>query len=277
MIYSRMSLSLYKINKRNHFVTLFCFTLHLTMSISFDFSGKKALVTGAGRGIGREIVKQLIAAKASVVALDKVTSSLESLKKEYPNLRIICVDLANWEATSKALDGIDDIDFLINNAAHAECLPIGKIDEGTFDRQFDVNVKAIINVTQKLAEGMKRRRYGSIVNMSSIAGVYGLPDHLIYAGTKAALDGMTRVMACELGPHMIRVNSLNPTVTWTDMAWIGWPDKEKQRGMMSKIPMNRFAEVGEVAQTTLFLLSDASSLINGVTLLMDGGAGNTCL
>lgn len=245
------------------------------MSISFDFSGKKALVTGAAKGIGLEIVKQLVAAKASVVALDKLAEGLESLQKEHPSVRTICVDLADWEATAKALDGLDDIDFLINNAAYAECLPIGQIDEGTYDRQFDVNVKAIVNVTQKIAAGMKRRRYGSIVNMSSIAGVYGIADHLIYAGTKGALDAMTRVMAVELGPHQVRVNSLNPTVTWTEMAWVGWPDKEKQRRMMSKIPMDRFAEVGEVAQTTLFLLSDASALISAVTLLMDGAAGGT--
>lgn len=233
-------------------------------------------MTGAGRGIGREIVKQLLAAKALVVGVDKLTANLESLKEEYPSVQTICVDLTDWDATSKALDGIDDIDFLINSAGYVECLPLGKIDEGTYNRQFDVNVKAIVNVTQKLVEGMKQRRYGSIVNISSIASVRGLSDHVIYAGTKAAVDGMTRVMACELGPYQVRVNTINPTVTWTEMALAAWPSKEKQHGMMSKIPMNRFAEVIEVANTTLFLLSEGSALINGVSLLIDGGAGSTC-
>lgn len=132
-----------------------------------------------------------------------------------------------------------------------------------------------VNVTRIVVEGMKKRKYGSIVNNSSIAALFGLVDHLAYGASKGALDTITKVLAAELGPFNIRVNSVNPTVTWTEMAMAGWSDEAKRTRMMDKIPLQRFAEPKEVAQAIVFLLSDKASMLSGVILPIDGGQTNT--
>jgi NAD(P)-dependent dehydrogenase (short-subunit alcohol dehydrogenase family) len=127
-------------------------------------------------------------------------------------------------------------------------------------------------VAQECARDMIRRRHkGAIVNVSSGASKRGLPDHTAYCASKGALDALTRAMAVELGPHGIRVNAVNPTVTLTPMAVKAWSDPEKSAGMLNRIPLGRFVQPEEVADTILFLLSDRSSMVNGVTLMVDGG------
>ena len=116
-----------------------------------------------------------------------------------------------------------------------------------------------------------RKSGGAIVNLSSQAGLAALKDHLVYGAAKAAVDGLTRNMALEYGPHNIRTNSVNPTVTWTDMAKVGWSDPAVAADMVSKIPLGRFAEPPEVVDAIMFLLSDKSSMVNGITLPIDGG------
>ncbi|KAK9499223.1 hypothetical protein O3M35_002301 [Rhynocoris fuscipes] len=112
---------------------------------------------------------------------------------------------------------------------------------------------------------------GSIVNISSQASKVALRDHVVYCATKAAIDAMTRVMALELGEYGIRVNTVNPTVVMTNMGRIGWSDPNKAKPLLDRIPLHRFAEVEEVVNTILFLLSDEASFINAVTLPIDGG------
>ncbi len=135
-----------------------------------------------------------------------------------------------------------------------------------------MNVKAVINITQILALRMKNKgKGGSIVNVSSIAGIIGFKDHLVYGATKAALDLMTKIMALELGPFNIRVNSVNPTVTWTDMASVGWSDPIVREKMIEKHPLRRFAKPEDVVNTIVYLLSDKSNMINGTLLPIDAG------
>lgn len=133
-------------------------------------------------------------------------------------------------------------------------------------------MKAIINITQIVAQGMiDRKSGGAIVNMSSQAGLAALADHLVYSAAKGAVDAITRVLALEYGPYGIRTNSVNPTVTWTDMAKVGWSDPKVASDMISKIPLGRFAQPSEVVDAIMYLLSDRSSMINGITLPIDGG------
>lgn len=137
---------------------------------------------------------------------------------------------------------------------------------------FNVNVKAAINITQIIATGMKNRGSGgSIVNVSSVAGIMGLEDHTVYGATKASLDIMTKIWALELGPFNIRVNSVNPTVTWTDMASVGWSDPIVREKMIEKHPLRRFAKPEDVVNTIVYLLSDKSNMINGTLLPIDAG------
>ncbi|XP_038590904.1 L-xylulose reductase isoform X1 [Micropterus salmoides] len=184
----------------------------------------------------------------------------------------VCVDLADWGATEAALQEVGPIDLLVNNAACANLQPFLEVTADQFDQSFNVNVKAVLHVSQIVARGMKARGSGgSIVNVSSQASQCALRDHAVYCATKGALDMLTKVMALELGPHQIRVNSVNPTVVMTEMGRLGWSDPIKAKTMISRIPLGRFAEVDDVVNSILFLLSDKSSMTNGVTLAVDGG------
>nr|CAB3236569.1 L-xylulose reductase-like [Phallusia mammillata] len=240
------------------------------MNIRFD--GKRALVTGAGKGIGRDVVKKLVECGAETIALSRTQSDLDSLKQECPSIIPVLCDLADSESISTALKDCGPIDLLVNNAAIAICESFFDANTADFDKTFDINVKATIVVSQIVAKGMiERKAGGSIVNVSSQASLRGLKNHLIYAASKAAVDSVTRTMSLELGPHNIRTNAVNPTVTNTAMAKVGWSDPVKVKAMTSLIPLGRFAEVSEVVSVILFLLSDFSSMVSGSCVPIDGG------
>ncbi|XP_047464795.1 L-xylulose reductase [Mugil cephalus] len=240
--------------------------------MEISFAGKQALVTGAGKGIGKATALALARCGAKVTAVTRTQADLNSLTEECPSITPVCVDLADWGATEAALQNIGPIDLLVNNAACANLQPFLEVTPDQFDRAFSVNVKAVLHVSQIVARGMKARGSGgSIVNVSSQASQCALRDHAVYCATKGALDMLTKVMALELGPHKIRVNSVNPTVVMTEMGRIGWSDPKKAKTMISRIPLGHFAEVEDVVNSILFLLSDKSNMTNGVTLPVDGG------
>ncbi|XP_077504250.1 L-xylulose reductase-like isoform X1 [Amblyomma americanum] len=237
-----------------------------------SFGGKRAVVTGASQGIGRVIARELAKRGATVIAVARSADKLEQLQKEVPNIVPLPVDLADWNATEAALSNVGPVDLLVNNAAVAILEPVGEIRPESIDMCFTTNVKAVINVSQICTKSMKERGVaGAIVNISSQAGIVALADHAVYCATKAALDQLTRVMALELGPYKIRVNSVNPTVTNTPMSLVGWSDPVKASAMQSKIPLGRFAEPEEVCDAVLYLLSERSSMITGTVLPIDGG------
>ncbi|KAM4691715.1 L-xylulose reductase [Rhinophrynus dorsalis] len=240
--------------------------------MEISFKGRRALVTGAGKGIGRETVKALRAAGAEVIALSRTPGDLESLASECPGVKTVCVDLADWSATEAAVSGIGPVDLLVNNAGVALLQPLLEVTEDAFDRSFAVNVKAALLVSKIVARQMIERGVpGAIVNVSSQVSQRALQDHSVYCATKGALDMLTKTMALELGPKKIRVNSVNPTVVMTDMGRLYWSDPEKAEGMLTRIPLGRFAEVGDVVNSILFLLSEKSAMINGSCLPVDGG------
>ncbi|XP_018303536.1 L-xylulose reductase [Mycetomoellerius zeteki] len=236
------------------------------------FEGKRILVTGAGQGIGKEIALRLSKYKGQVFALSRTKENLNSLVAIDPKIQPICVDLRDWDATRKAVQSILPIDLLVNNAAVARLSPFLDATPKEFDLIFDVNVKAVFNVSQIIVENMIERKHGgSIVNVSSQAAQAALKDHTVYCMSKAALDMLTKTMALEVGPHNIRVNSVGPTVVMTEMGKLGWSDPQKAQSMINKIPLGRFADVDEVVDPVIYLLSDRSSMINGACLPIDGG------
>ncbi|KAK6637459.1 hypothetical protein RUM44_007876 [Polyplax serrata] len=237
-----------------------------------SFTDKAVLVTGAGRGIGRDIAKKLAECGARVYALSKTKSHLDSLAEEHANITTICVDLTDWNETRNVLQQLPVVHGLVNNAGVAILSSFLDATPEEFDIIFNTNVKSIINVSQVVAKKMLEENVkGSIVNISSQASMAALKNHALYCGTKGALDSITRVMALELGPHNIRVNCVNPTVVMTEMGRLGWSDPQKSQEMLSKIPLGRFAEVEDVVNAVFFLLSDKSSMCNGVMLPIDGG------
>ncbi|XP_043483853.1 L-xylulose reductase [Leptopilina heterotoma] len=240
--------------------------------MNINFEGKRILVTGAGQGIGKELSKRLSNCKATVIALSKTQKHLDNLKAENPKIETICADLKDWNATRRIVQSVLPIDLLVNNAGVALLKPFLEATSEDFDLTFDVNVKAVMNISQIVAKDLIQRKMpGSIVNLSSQASEAALKNHTVYCASKGALQMLTRNMALELGPHKIRVNSVNPTVVLTEMGRLGWSNPEKAQEMLHKIPLGRFAEVDEVVDAVVFLLSDFSSMINGIALPVDGG------
>ncbi|KAK3889388.1 hypothetical protein Pcinc_006601 [Petrolisthes cinctipes] len=236
------------------------------------FSGRRALVTGAGAGIGRGVALKLAQMGAEVFALSKTEANLSSLKEECPRITTIITDVTNWEATREAVKKITPIHMLVNNAGTNIILPFLDATPESFDLMFNLNVKAVMNVSQIVASDLITRQLkGSIVSISSQAGQRAIKDRTVYCSTKGALDMMTKVMALELGPKGIRVNNVSPTVVLTKMGREGYSDPSRANSMLARIPQGRFAEVEEVVNAVVYLLSDESDMVNGHMLPVDGG------
>ncbi|OPL32861.1 hypothetical protein AM593_05034, partial [Mytilus galloprovincialis] len=263
------------------------------MEVKLD--GKRALVTGAGKGFGREIAKRIAECGAETFALSRTQEDLDSLKSEVPNINIINVDLQDWDKTREEVRKVGHIDLLVNNAGVICRIPFIDTPKEEIDRLYDVNVKAVFNVSQAcpfawfeyyldsilfLFEVIAKRmiekgKGGSIVNISSIASRTVLPGASAYCSTKGAVDNITRCMALELGPHnygvfSIRVNSVNPTFVITNMTK---GQEHTVSSILERTPMGRFPEIKDVVNAVVFLLSDESGMISGESLRVDGGVG----
>ena len=242
-----------------------------------QFVGKRALVTGAGKGIGRAIAIALMKGGADTYAISRTQADLDSLEKEVPGIHTICIDISDWNLTKAAVEEIlqdGAIDLLVNNAGVRSLRPVGSIEEEDAMKTVQINLLAAINIAQEVAKGLKAAgKGGSVVNMSSISGLCADPikGMCVYAATKGGLDAATRVMAMELGPHKIRVNSINPTIVWTDLIKNAYPDPTALQPFLTKTPLGKFAELEDIVHATLFLLSDKANMITGVTLPVDGG------
>lgn len=236
----------------------------------FDFSGQRVLVTGASSGIGWEVAQQLLSAGAGVYAMGRDAAALDTLAGQ--GCEVLRVDVADQVQLASILAELPVMHGLVNCAGISILEAATEVSASAFDQVMTVNVRAAAMVAASVAkamigEGVK----GSIVNVSSQASLVALDDHLSYCASKGAMDAMTRVQCGEWGKYGIRVNSVNPTVTLTPMAQMAWSEPSKRDPALAAIPLGRFAETSEVAAPILFLLSDAASMISGVSLPIDGG------
>ncbi|CAI4222638.1 unnamed protein product [Auanema sp. JU1783] len=242
------------------------------MSLSFDFSNKKILVTGASQGIGRELVVELTKRGATVFALGRNEKALEELSRLCGAVPIVCDVTDSEDAIRRCLEPYQPFGYLVNNAGIAILEPFGEISPESFTRTLDVNVKGPLLISQVVSNEMiKHKIQGVIVNVSSQASVKPLDSHTSYCASKAALDMLTMCMARELGPKGIRVNSVNPTVVMTEMGRKNWSDMSKAKTLLDRMPVQRFAEVEDVVNSIMFLLSSGSSMTTGSILPVDGG------
>lgn len=236
-----------------------------------EFAGRRALVTGAGKGIGRELVEALVGRGAEVVALSRTQADLDSLQAETGYMTIEA-DLEQTERAAELVRSVLPVHMLVNNAGISVLSPALETTEDAFFRAVRVNAWAALRIAQVIAGDLvSRGAPGAIVNVSSVAASVGLADHAAYCASKAGLDAITRVLAVELGPHGIRTNSVNPTVTLTPMAEMAWSDPAKAGPMQARIPLRRFVRPREVADAVCFLLGDGAAMINGTCLDVDGG------
>ena len=236
-----------------------------------SFVGRRALVTGAGKGIGRETVRQLAAAGATVIALTRTASDLDQLRRE-TGCETLVVDIEDLDAAAAAAAGALPIDLLINNAGITALQSALETDMATMRTVLAVNTMAPLRLAQIVARDLiARGKPGAIVNVSSVASTVAFADHAAYCASKGGLDALTRVLALELGPHGIRVNAISPTVTLTPMGELAWSDPQKSAPMLKRIALGRFATPADIAEVILYLLGDNANMINGVVLPVDGG------
>jgi L-xylulose reductase len=236
-----------------------------------DFNGRPILVTGAAGGIGGATVRQLVASGADVVAAGRDDESLEAIGRE-TGVRTLAFDLESEDMVADALDGLD-VYGVVNCAGFGgEIATPMDTDIAVFDKVISINTRGALLVTKYTSRSMIRlERGGSIVNVSSQAGLVALSGHISYGSSKAALDNITRVSALELGRYGIRVNSVNPTVVMTPMSAWYWGRPDIEGPFLEAMPLGRWATEDEIAAPIVFLLGDGASMISGVSLPIDGG------
>lgn len=254
----------------------------MTASATFDLSGKTAIVTGASRGLGQEYAVRLAESGANVACVDvascaETAAAVEKAGGEALDLKVDVTNLADVEGMAKEVAGKwGRIDVLVNNAALYANLtggPFETLDEKEWDACMDVNVKGVWNCCKAVVPAMKDQKGGSIINISSLAAVYGLPFSLHYTVSKAAVIGITRGLARELGRHWIRVNTVAPTAVMTEatMTFFGEKKERAAEVIRESQALKRNLETEDLAGTILYLASDASKFVTGQTLMVDGG------
>jgi NAD(P)-dependent dehydrogenase (short-subunit alcohol dehydrogenase family) len=248
----------------------------LPVTPSFRLDGRRALVTGAGRGIGRAAAAALAAAGAHVTLAARTAAEIERLAVEIADsggaARALTLDVLDVEAAHAAIAGNGPFDILINNAGTNRPMPFVDVSEDDYDAVMGLNMRAAFFVAQAVAAGMIQAGCGgSIVNMSSQMGHVGGSGRSLYCASKFAIEGLTKVMALELAPHGIRVNSLCPTFIETPMTAPFLVDKAFRRHVQDKIKLGRLGKVEDLMGPIVFLASEASSLMTGSALLVDGG------
>jgi NAD(P)-dependent dehydrogenase (short-subunit alcohol dehydrogenase family) len=243
--------------------------------------GKRALITGATKGIGADIARAFASAGASLVLSgrdgDELAAAQSSLADEFGGqVSVAAVDLGRpdgpEELARRACDAYGGLDILVNNAGISHPQPVVDTDPALFDATIAVNLRAPALLAAAVGAAMiAAGRGGSIVTVASAAALAPLPDHYAYCASKAGLLMATKVMAREFGPYGIRANSVCPTVVLTEMGQRVWGEEAKAAPMIARIPLGRFAIPQEVSDTVVWLASDAASIINGVDIPVDGG------
>jgi NAD(P)-dependent dehydrogenase (short-subunit alcohol dehydrogenase family) len=242
--------------------------------MSFDsltLSGKKILITGAGKGIGRHCALACSALDAEVIAVSRTESDLQSLFEESDHRITPWVnDVMSTELLRRIRD-LDQLDGLINNAGTNRVGAMVDLDDEDIDAVIDLNVRAAFRVAQASILPMKNSGGGAVVNMSSQMGHVGSPERTLYCMSKHAIEGLTRAMAVELATDGIRVNSVAPTFVLTSLTAPMFDDQAFSDFVMDMIPMRKLATEEEVANACVYLLSDLSGSTTGTCLKVDGG------
>ena len=242
---------------------------------SMRVDGQIALVTGAGRGIGKACAVALAEAGADLVLMSRTDSELDEVAMRIEAIgrsaqKIVC-DVSDASAVSHAIAQIDRLDILINNAGILRASSLNDLSAEDLDDMLRINCRGTVLVAQAAAKIMTQQRSGVIVNMSSTFGVNGRANNSVYSATKHFVEGFTKSTAVELAPLGIRVVAVGPTAIETPLTHDRLNDPAIGGDLLARIPMGRFGQVEDVVGAVVFLSSPAAALISGTTLMVDGG------
>ena len=247
---------------------------------AFRLDGRTALVSGAGRGLGRSAAIALAEAGADLVLVSRTRGDLDEVaakvKSAGVKTKIAVFDVTDTAALQAAFAELDGIDIVVNNAGGNIPEPFVDVTEEHLDRILNLNVRSMFLVAQAAVKKMlehpeRKARGGSIVNMSSQMGHVGAPNRTVYCMTKHAVEGLTKAMAAELAPHNIRVNSIAPTFVETPLTATFFAKPEFKKWVLDRIPLGRLGHLDEIANAIVFLASPAAALMTGTSLVVDGG------
>ncbi len=243
---------------------------------TFRLDGKRALVTGASRGIGLGGVMALAESGAHVVMAarnaEEIGSAAASVREAGYSAEGISLDVGDHDAMVSTIKQYGPFDILFNNAGTNEPMPYVDVTPENFDKITDLNLKAAFFVAQEVAKGMiEAGRGGSIIHTSSQMAHVGGIDRAVYCGSKFGIEGVTKASAIELAAHNIRVNTIAPTFIRTPMTQSTFDNPERVKWLEEKIKLGRVGEIEDIMGAVLFLASDASALVTGTSILIDGG------
>jgi len=250
--------------------------MELTRTPSFRLDGRRALVTGAGRGIGLAAASALADAGAHVTLASRTTEEIdhaaEAIRARGQQADILTLDVRDVDAVKQAVAARAPFDILVNNAGTNKPAPFVDVKVEDFDFVFSLNVRAAYFVAQAVARKLvEAGKPGAIINMSSQMGHVGGPTRTVYCATKHAMEGFTKAMAIDLAPHKIRVNSIAPTFIETPMTRPFFQNQAFREDTLKRIKLGRLGQLEDLTGAIVFLASDAAALMTGTSLVVDGG------
>ena len=246
----------------------------------YNLKNKYALVTGAGKGLGKACALALAEAGCNLIIVSRTKKDLDDVSKIAKKLKVKCksyaCDVTNYNEIKNIINKQTRIDILVNNAGNNIPEHFTKVKTKNMEYLVKVNTIATFNIAQLCAIKMmklknRKKVGGSIINMSSQMGHVGGPIRSVYNMNKWGLEGLTKGMAVDLAKYNIRVNAVAPTFVVTPMTKKFLKNKKFKKETLNNIPLGRFAEMSEIASTVVFLASDAASMIHGTSILVDGG------
>ncbi|XXK30686.1 SDR family NAD(P)-dependent oxidoreductase [Rhodobacteraceae bacterium nBUS_24] len=250
--------------------------MSLPRTPSFDLTGKRALVAGASSGIGLGCAAALAEYGAEVTLaarrVDLLTDIVDELTSEGRKARLLQLDVTDIDATAAAVAQQGPFDILVNSAGLARHSKASETAIDDFDAVSDLNIRGAYFLTQAVAKGLLAAgRPGSLINISSQMAHVGGPERAVYCATKHAVEGFTKAFAIEWGKAKIRVNTICPTFILTDLTKATFEQPQKRAWIEDKIKLGRVGEVEDIMGAVVYLASDASALVTGTALMIDGG------
>ena len=241
-----------------------------------NFEGQAALITGAGRGIGKTIALKLAVSGADTILVD-MSPEMDDVRKEIEGMNRKCltfqVDVTDLEAiyamVNNIIEELGEIHILVNNAGITQDNLFMRMKPEQWSKVIDVNLNGVFNVTKAVIRSMVKQRNGKIINISSVVGFSGNPGQVNYSSTKSALVGFTKSLAREVGTRGVTVNAVAPG--FIDTAMTQALNESQQEAILQQIPLGRMGDAGDIANAVAFLASKEASYITGTVLHVNGG------